>query len=69
MTTPDTDVNDDGLTDVIVPTRHCWPEGLTPIPAHGPHMFKDFARPPNWWRCPGNPTTTPHDLRALADGN
>ena len=51
----DLDVNDDGLVDVIFPTRPCWPSGLTPIPEHGPHTFTDFGLPPTVWLCRGYP--------------
>jgi hypothetical protein len=47
----DTDVNDDGLVDVIVPTRPCALATKTPPTVHGPHA--NFEAPPNTTRCPG----------------
>lgn len=59
----DTDVNGDGLVDVIVPTKFCWDADLTPVPKHGPHTHRDFAAPPRWWRCPGFPLPITYPLR------
>lgn len=53
---PDIDVND-GLVDVILPTRLCWRIGKTPESStgHGPHTFDDLGVPRRTWRCPGYP--------------
>lgn len=51
----DVDVNDDGVPDQIVPTKVCWPAGLSPVRKHGPHTHTDYAVPPRVWRCPGFP--------------
>jgi hypothetical protein len=58
----DTDVNDDGLTDLLgIPTRPCGLMSITPPPRdHLPHL--NLEPPPNTTRCPGSATLIAHDV-------